>query len=249
MKKYWDIFTDRYGKSIFHPQFIMHTLAWKGVETASKLGKNKKLVDIGCGRMSYKEFLLRSVFSYTGVDHPKISKLYKAKEKVDVYASADKLPFDSGSFGVATMFQVLEYLPSPQEAINESARVLKQGGVLIITSPFMYPIHDGKYDRSRFTGSQISTFLKSANLKVVKVVQQGSFIEFWIQSLLAYLLKTANTLLSKNTVNIFLGALLLFFSLLITIPLNIMVVMLKSSSTKNTVFPLNVLAVAKKIKS
>ena len=48
---------------------------------------------------------------------------------------ANKLPFDDNTFDVLICSEVLEHLENPEIAINEFYRVLKPGGLAIITTP------------------------------------------------------------------------------------------------------------------
>ena len=47
--------------------------------------------------------------------------------------------------------EVLEHLPEPQKAIDEMFRVLKPGGQLLLTTRFLFPIHDAPHDYFRYT--------------------------------------------------------------------------------------------------
>jgi len=51
-----------------------------------------------------------------------------------VRARADRLPFESGSFDVVTLWDVLEHLPDPHCAVAEVARCLCPGGRLALTT-------------------------------------------------------------------------------------------------------------------
>lgn len=69
----------------------------------------------------------------------------------DTIGDAHKLPFESESFDFILCSEVLEHLHSPQIAINEMRRVLSYGGTLILTTRFVYPIHDAPHDYYRYT--------------------------------------------------------------------------------------------------
>lgn len=243
MKKAWEYFTDKFGSTIFHPQFIMNSYKEQAIEKIKKYGKGK-LVDIGCGRSPYKETVLNFVDSYTGVDHPETAKLYESDSKPDFYADAHKLPFKNNSYETAIMLQVLEYLDNPQKAITEVARVIKKNGVFILSAPFMYPIHDGKFDHSRFTESGVTSLLSEAKLKIIDIESQGNFWDFWFQSILVYYFKSTMSL-SKNRDWKLLSIPLLLTGLAITPFLNLLALLSRNIEEKSD-FPLNIIAVAKK---
>lgn len=70
---------------------------------------------------------------------------------LDLQLDAHRLPFTEASFAVLLCTEVLEHCHDPQDAIDEFYRVLKPGGKLILTTRFIFPIHDAPYDYFRFT--------------------------------------------------------------------------------------------------
>ncbi len=190
MKKYWDKFTDRFGLTILHPQLIISLYKRDAVNAAKKYSKNKSLIDIGCGRMPYRSILAPVVKKYVGVDHPNISKLYDSQIKPEIFADiTQEIPVKNSSFDVALMFEVLEYLKNPTITFSELNRILKRNGVLIMTTPFLYPLHDIPYDRNRFTNTQIKSFLNESGFKIKRIQTNGSFIEHLFLSLNVFLMK------------------------------------------------------------
>ncbi len=71
--------------------------------------------------------------------------------KPNVIGDAHALPFKNEEFEVVLCAEVLEHLIDPKKAISEMRRVLKSGGTLILTTRFVYPIHDSPHDYWRFT--------------------------------------------------------------------------------------------------
>src|SRR6185295_1906588 len=64
------------------------------------------------------------------------------------------LPFEDESFDGVLLTEVLEHCVDPKWACGEACRVLKRGGLLLVTSPFCWPEHgvEGEYkDYWRFT--------------------------------------------------------------------------------------------------
>ncbi len=49
--------------------------------------------------------------------------------------SADRFPYEDGAFDALTSIEVIEHLENPYHFLRECARILKPGGVLIISTP------------------------------------------------------------------------------------------------------------------
>lgn len=66
--------------------------------------------------------------------------------KPDIVADAEHLPFKDGEFPLILCTEVLEHVLNPRAAIAEMHRVLEPGGTLILTTRFVYPLHDTLHD-------------------------------------------------------------------------------------------------------
>jgi SAM-dependent methyltransferase len=68
-------------------------------------------------------------------------------------ADVEALPFAGGSFDAVMLCDVLEHVPDDQRALDEAARVLRPGGITVLTLPalgFLWGTHDealGHYRR------------------------------------------------------------------------------------------------------
>lgn len=249
MKNLWNIFSDYFELSILHPQFIMKSYTNQWLSHAPKY-LNGELIDIGCGRMQYKQKVLKYVDSYTGLDYPTTHKFYTTQEKPDIIADAHAIPAKNKSYDSALMLQALEYMEDPQKVFSEISRILKRDGVLIFTSPFLYPIHDYPFDRYRFTDTQLKSMLKNEGFKIIKIIPQGGFSKFWIQSFLVFWFKTIKGLIKIKGIGKIVGIIILAPSIFITIFANIIAVTLAKLtkfSKADKDFMLNYLIIAKKL--
>lgn len=62
------------------------------------------------------------------------------------------LPFAEGEFDYVLSDQVLEHVEgNPQDAIDETLRILKPGGIVVHTTCFIYPVHSYPGDFWRYT--------------------------------------------------------------------------------------------------
>lgn len=70
---------------------------------------------------------------------------------VRIIGDAQALGVRDDAFDIVLCTEVLEHLPEPQRAVDEMFRVLKPGGSLLLTTRFLFPIHDAPHDYFRFT--------------------------------------------------------------------------------------------------
>lgn len=111
---------------------------WRFKKTLKYVPRQSKLLDLGCGpKARYFRYLTQNDFSgkYWGVD-PLLMNTMKGGEMFLHKTDIDKrLKFPDESFDVVVMLAVLEHLQHPREILRESVRVLKKGGVIVVTTP------------------------------------------------------------------------------------------------------------------
>lgn len=107
--------------------------------------KHKKFLEVGCGLgyFSHKAYELGA--GVTGVDiGSSLIKINRGKtpDARFIVASASKLPFEDELFDVVLSTEVIEHVDKQEKALKEMIRVLKKGGILVITTPnrFFKPI-------------------------------------------------------------------------------------------------------------
>lgn len=110
-----------------------------------------------------------------------------------VVLDALDLPIVDKCIGVVLALEVLEHMPDPGRMLREAERVLNDDGILIVTTPFMFGIHDLR-DYFRYTPLGFQTLADAAGLDVVEVdIRGGTFVT--TASLLRGLIR--NTILGK----------------------------------------------------
>jgi SAM-dependent methyltransferase len=252
MRNLWNKFTNQFGATIIHPQFIMIYINNKSLEIVKKYCKDKKVIDIGSGNMTYKNILEPLSKTYVCLDHPEISKRYNPYQKPDVIADiTKKTPIKNNEFDTAIMLKVLEYIDEPLKAFNEVGRILKTKGSLILTAPFIYPIHDFPYDRSRYTSTQLKYLLESSGFNIKKISAEGNILSSTMLAVNIFLLKRIMDILNSNKT--FYSLLYLLFLILIT-PFIVLISNMVFVSTVNiklgkypNYFPIDYLVVATKL--
>lgn len=99
-----------------------------------------KVLDVGASSKSYRNFFPN-----------KISVDLDPDSQPDIVADAHHLPFKDAEFDMVLCTEVLEHVHEPQTVIGEIRRVLKPGGKVVLTTRFMYPLHEVPHDHWRFT--------------------------------------------------------------------------------------------------
>lgn len=138
------------------------------------------MLDIGCGTRPYAPLFARHVDSSVGVDWPGSPHVHV----MDAYASGLELPFAAESFDFVLCSEVLEHLPDPALAMREIARVLRPGGRAVVSTPFMYRVHEPPYDFFRYTPFAHRQLAESAGLSVVEIRTRGGYITMFLDVVL-----------------------------------------------------------------
>src|SRR4051794_38914463 len=124
------------------------------------------LLDVGCGDKPYESLLRDHVDSYVGLEHPSTPH---NRLGVDCWGDADDLPFEDESFDTVVSFHVLEHTERPQAVLREAHRVLRPGGTLLFTTPFVWGLHEAPRDFFRFTAYGLMELTTSAGFVVDRV--------------------------------------------------------------------------------
>lgn len=62
----------------------------------------------------------------------------------------DMATINDSSIDVVNAIELFEHVAYPEKGLAECYRVLKSGGLLIVSTPFIYPIHDDPFDFQRW---------------------------------------------------------------------------------------------------
>ena len=87
---------------------------------------------------------------------------------VDVVADGKELPFRDGSFDRILIECVLEHIDEAEKVMAESSRVLKKGGKLFVSLPFMFVFHGSPDDYNRYSMNGLIRRFELAGFRVEK---------------------------------------------------------------------------------
>lgn len=137
---------------------------------------NGRLLDAGCGKMPYREFVLKksNVKEYVGLDI-ETAKVYDKDIKPDFTWDGKIMPFEQGSFDCAFATEVLEHCPQPEVFLKEVHRVLRPGGVFFFTVPFLWNLHEIPNDEYRYTPFSLERHLVHSGFVKVSIKATGGW--------------------------------------------------------------------------
>jgi SAM-dependent methyltransferase len=112
--------------------------------------------------------------------HPDVVNInISPSQGTDIVADGQKLPFKSNSIdGVFSLF-VLEHVPHPEFIVKEMFRVLKPGGFIFVTVPFIQIMHNNPKDYSRFTPDGIRILFADFREEELEIASGPSGAMLW----------------------------------------------------------------------
>lgn len=141
------------------------------------------LLDVGVGERPYGQLFARHVKQYIGLEYPPMADnlspgiwqlLERIRGIIDVWGDGHRLPFRAQSVDTLLSMEVLEHVPDPDKFVAEFARVLKPGGTLMITVPFMAPLHQLPFDYYRYTPGGLEALLERNGFAIESIEARGN---------------------------------------------------------------------------
>jgi SAM-dependent methyltransferase len=122
-----------------------------------------EVLDVGCGTMPYRSMV--SATRYVGLDYD--TPVRRANGDADVFYDGGNFPLADSSFDGALCTQVLEHVFTPEAFLREICRVLRPGGVLVLTVPFVWDEHEQPHDFGRYSSFGLRALLERTGFEVV----------------------------------------------------------------------------------
>ncbi|MEI6243420.1 MAG: glycosyltransferase [Acidobacteriota bacterium] len=133
------------------------------------------LLDVGCGQMPYRELVLEhaQVRKYIGLDIRNPG--YQKGQQPDLFWDGVTIPLAEASVDSVIATELFEHLPDIDAVLREIGRVLKPGGTLFFTVPFLWPLHDSPYDFCRYTPFSLRRHLEGSDFDVRNISALGGW--------------------------------------------------------------------------
>lgn len=124
-----------------------------------------KILDVGCGRGRLRK-IINQGSEYIGIDS-------QAGKNVDVVGDVHALPFADGLFDGVICTAVLEHVADETVVLREILRVLKKGGKLILTIPFIHHYHRDPEDYRRLSHVGLEKLLEKNGFINIKTYRNN----------------------------------------------------------------------------
>jgi len=133
------------------------------IRQISKTIEKGKALDIGCGTSPNESI----------IPHTEYLRLDKNKRfHPDMVSEAHDLCVKDESLNTVVMTEILEHCHDPQRVVDETHRILNDGGVCLCSVPFIYPLHGKPNDYFRFTEYGLNHLFRK--FKTVEIHRLGN---------------------------------------------------------------------------
>ena len=160
----------KYRSIIFLPSITRISLDNKLIPILQQLEQNKNVLEIGSSSYEVYRKHIKSPH-YHSLDIVK-------HDNVDIVGDIHNLDWDSDYFDIILGIEILEHLYDPKAAVQQVLRLLKPGGICVITTRFMFPYHPCDKDYYRFTKDSLADLFKG--FSSTQIQHHGNGIQvFW----------------------------------------------------------------------
>ncbi len=146
------------------------------------LNENGEVLDYGCGNKPYSILFSKYFTKYIGAD-------IQGNESADIIINPDgTLPSPDNSFSCVFSSQVLEHVQNYSLYLNESYRVIKNNGKLVLSTHGFWKYHPDPNDYWRWTWAGLKKIIEESGFVIEKMYSVQSLpsisIQLWQDSTL-----------------------------------------------------------------
>ncbi len=156
-------FDPGFGGIFLNPFYFARTGLRKNIKALAPRLKGAVL-DAGCGSKPYKSLISCDRYDGLEIDTPKT----RAMGIAEYFYDGTHFPFSNSIYDGALCNQVLEHVFKPDAFLSEINRVLKPGGLLLLTVPFVWDEHEQPYDYARYSSFGLAHLLSKHGFKILE---------------------------------------------------------------------------------
>jgi len=185
------------------------------IRAFKEAGRKKSLLDLGCGVKPFSSLYNKYTEKSVGID---VAQSPHGTSHADKIYDGKTIPFEDASFDIVFCTEVMEHVPEPTNFLNEINRVLQPGGMLIMTTPFMVPLHEEPYDFYRYTKYGIRHLLEKSSFEKINIEPFGDYFGVVIAISIQIMVKFWRILANKTGMKFLYTPWNLFIFLFVVIP-------------------------------
>lgn len=159
---------------------------------AARLAPESCVLDIGAGSCPYRALFSHCDYrtqDFKGLQGDQLRS--GAYGGIDYVCDATSIPVDAATFDAVICTEMIEHVPHPVQVIEEFSRILKPGGVLLLTAPLGSGIHQEPYHfYGGFTPYWYKKFLQDAGFEHIQIEANGGSFKFFGQESLRFVRMT-----------------------------------------------------------
>jgi hypothetical protein len=126
------------------------------------------VLDVGCGEQPFRALVARSGRRYVGMD-----VVQNSTASVDLLSTLEDAPAGGERFPAVLCTEVLEHVVDVDAAFAGLRRLCTDGAVVVLTTPFVFPLHMEPYDFRRLTLHGIARLAAQHGFRVEAAVRLG----------------------------------------------------------------------------
>lgn len=142
------------------------------------------MLDIGAGSCPYRELFAHCSYKtqdFQGLESGQLRDP-SGYGKIDYVCDAAAIPVPDQSFDAVLCTEVLEHVPEPIKVIGEIGRILKPGGVALLTAPLGSGLHQEPFHfYGGYTPFWYRRFLEGAGFGRISIEPNGGFFKHYGQ--------------------------------------------------------------------
>ena len=126
------------------------------------------VIDAGCGEQPFRALIEAHARQYVGMD-----VVQNGSRSVAVLSDLENVPAASPCYPVVLCTEVLEHVADIDRSFAGLRRLTAPGGCVVLTVPFVYPVHMAPFDFRRLTEYGIAQLAAAHGFEVVSFERLG----------------------------------------------------------------------------
>lgn len=175
IKKNWGRFSDACGGGWIYwnasSQYMELLRLYRNV-FKTHMHRDDRVLDLGAGKLVFRALLKQHSSHYESLDFT------KTHPELDYIGTTSNTHRPDASYDVVFCNQVLEHVPDPASSFQEIHRILRPGGTVILSVPFLMYLHNEPYDFFRYTRYALEKFAKDAGFEILELREIGGIFAF-----------------------------------------------------------------------